>query len=263
VLRHRLRHAATALIVTGCLAGIGIPFFGGPPPRAAPPRGPRSRPDIVLITIDALRADHVSAYGYRRLTTPAIDRRAARGVVFSNAITQAPYTKAAIASLMSGLYPSSHKTVTATVPYSEAMSGRPATAPISTDVLPSGITTLAEALHDGGYRTLGFTANPFLIDAFGFGQGFERFQFYPGAEFATVDRLVDGALAGLRDSDRRPLFLWVHVMEPHSPYVPPAWARWTLCARRRAAHDSRHSGGSVVAAAGDAGGLTALRAELR
>jgi len=218
-----LRHAVIATILTGCLITIGVPFFGRVTPKLDGIQA-RQRPDILLITIDALRADHVSAYGYPRLTSPAIDRIARRGVRFTKAMTQAPYTKAAIASLMSGLYPTTHKTVTATVPYSEAMTGHPTTAPASTDVLPSTIATLPEELRRSGYRTLGFTANPFLIEAFGFAQGFDVFRFFPGADFATADRLVDEALSAVDGSDARPVFLWVHVMEPHSPYVPPVWA---------------------------------------
>jgi arylsulfatase A-like enzyme len=84
------------------------------------------------------------------------------------------------------------------------------------------MTTLAEALRAGGYQTHGFTANPFLIEAFGFAKGFDRFRFYPGTDFAGGERLVADAVDAARDSDgRRPLFTWVHFMEPHSPYTPP------------------------------------------
>ena len=180
------------------------------------------RPDILLVTIDALRADHLSSYGYRSFTSPAIDAFARRAAQFTNAIAQAPYTKASIASIMTGQYPSAHKTVTASVPFPETMTGHPTTAPIATDVLPSSMTTLAEALRAGGYQTFGFTANPFLIEAFGFAKGFDRFRFYPGADFAGGERLVADAVEAARDSNgRRPLFTWVHFMEPHSPYTPP------------------------------------------
>jgi arylsulfatase A-like enzyme len=180
------------------------------------------RPDIVLVTIDALRADHLSSYGYQQFTSPTIDAFARRGAQFTNAIAQAPYTKASIASIMTGQYPSAHKTVTASVPFPETMTGHLTTAPIATDVLPSSMTTLAEALRAGGYQTHGFTANPFLIEAFGFAKGFDRFRFYPGTDFAGGERLVADAVDAARDSDgRRPLFTWVHFMEPHSPYTPP------------------------------------------
>ena len=186
----------------------------------APPAA--RRPDIVLVTIDALRADHLSSYGYQQFTSPSIDAFARRAARFTNAIAQAPYTKASIASIMTGQYPSAHKTVTASVPFPETMTGHLTTAPITTDVLPPSMTTLAEALGAGGYQTLGFTANPFLIEAFGFARGFDRFRFYPGTYFARGERLVADAVDAARDADgRRPLFTWVHFMEPHSPYTPP------------------------------------------
>src|SRR5262245_26677182 len=193
-----LRRLALLLIVLAVSAVAAVPIIGGLEPpdalAAVAPAAPRSQPDILLITIDALRADHLSAYGYGRLTSPALDALARRAVVFSNATTQAPYTKAAVASLMSGLYPAAHKTVTAAVPFVDAMTGDPTTAPAMTDVLPSGITTLAEALKDAGYRTLGFTGNPFLISQFGFGQGFDVFEFFPGGDFASASLIVDRAL---------------------------------------------------------------------
>ena len=119
----------------------------------APPAA--RRPDIVLVTIDALRADHLSSYGYQQFTSPAIDAFARRAARFTNAIAQAPYTKASIASIMTGQYPSAHKTVTASVPFPETMTGHLTTAPITTDVLPPAMTTLAEALGAGGYQILG------------------------------------------------------------------------------------------------------------
>src|SRR5437899_4009566 len=159
------------------LASVGLPR----------PAAPRVQPDILLVTIDALRADHLSSYGYDRLTSNAIDGFARDAVRFDNAIAQAPYTKASVASIMTGLYPSSHKTVTASVPFPETMTGHPTTAAIVTDILPAAVTTLAEGLHDAGYRTLGYTANPFLSEAFGFAQGFDLFRFYPGPDFARSE----------------------------------------------------------------------------
>jgi hypothetical protein len=77
-------------------------------------------------------------------------------------------------------------------------------------------------LHAVGYRTVGFAANPFLASDFGFAQGFDSFQFYPGPDFAGADRLVADATEAARTTQvARPLFVWVHMMEPHSPYTPP------------------------------------------
>lgn len=182
---------------------------------------PAVRPDIVLVTIDALRADHVGAYGYPRLTTPAIDAFMRRHVRFANAIAQAPYTKASIASLMTGLYASAHGAVTTSVPFVETMTGH-AKNPILTDVLSPSTPTLASLFRIAGYRTIGLTANPFLIEDFGFGQGFDAFQFYPGGDFATAQHLVSDGIETARTTPvTQPMFLWLHLMEPHSPYTPP------------------------------------------
>src|SRR5262245_38932834 len=93
-----VRHVAIATALFLCLAAAAVPRIYGLAPGIAAidhPHAPRAgRPDIVLVTIDALRADHLGAYGYARLTSPAIDAFAHDSVVFTNAIAQAPYTKA-------------------------------------------------------------------------------------------------------------------------------------------------------------------------
>jgi arylsulfatase A-like enzyme len=96
---------------------------------------------------------------------------------------------------------------------------------MATDVLASSITTLAEAFHNEGYRTFGYTANPFLIAAFGFDQGFDHYQFFPGGDFAQATQVTDQALSDIRRAGARPIFLWIHLMEPHSPYAPPPLTR--------------------------------------
>jgi arylsulfatase A-like enzyme len=221
-----LRAAQTTLVIglISLLVGVGRDVTAIHDTSIRVP--PAIRPDILLVTIDALRADHVSAGGYRRLTTPAIDAFMASATRFTTAIAQAPYTKASVASLMTGLYPSTHQTVTTSVPFPETMSGHVITRPVLTDVLPSSTPTLSSMLRHAGYRTVGFTANPFLIDAFGFDQGFDVFRFYPGPDFAGADRLVADAIDAARETDvSKPLFVWVHMMEPHSPYTPPPLTR--------------------------------------
>lgn len=189
--------------------------------------GPSDRPSvalteqsrlIVLVTIDALRADHLGIYGYARPTSPYIDAFARESLVIADAIAQAPYTKASIASLMTGLYPSAHKTYTTVATIRDAMDGRVGDAP-RTDVLPESVTTLAEALTARGYATAAITTNPFLIRAFGFAQGFDSFEFMAADGFAPADQVLGRALRIIESRDGR-LFLWVHLMEPHSPYDP-------------------------------------------
>jgi len=222
--RHALvTSCGLASVATLCMLFLRM-ASGATHPLVAPSHRPR--PDVFLITIDAMRYDHVSADGYSRLTSPLLDAFSAHSLQFTNAITQAPYTKAAIASVMSGLYPISHKAVTATVPFPETMTGHPTTAAVETDVLASSITTLAESFRASGYRTLGYTANPFLIEAFGFAHGFEVFHFFPGVDFETAAVVIDRALDDVRHApSSKPVFLWLHLMEPHSPYAPGALTR--------------------------------------
>jgi arylsulfatase A-like enzyme len=174
---------------------------------------------VVLVTIDALRADHLGIYGYSRPTSPNIDAFARESIVIQDAIAQAPYTKASIASLMTGLYPSAHKTYTTAYAVADAMHGHVSGTPPSTDVLPAAVTTLAEAFKAAGYATAAITTNPFLIADFGFSQGFDTFEFVGGEGFAAADRVLGRALDVI-NRQRRPLLLWVHLMEPHSPYTP-------------------------------------------
>jgi arylsulfatase A-like enzyme len=223
--RFSLVSVCTALLLFLTLRSAGFTGLNDEVPVPQPVRG---RPDIVLVTIDALREDHVSAYGYHRFTTPAIERFSETAVTFASAISQAPYTKASVASIMSGLYPSTHKAVTVTVPFDEAMTGHPSTLPATTDVLSPSVVTLAERLKASGYTTLGFTANPFLIEPFGFARGFDVFQFFPGGDFANASEVVAWTLDHVRHSAAKPIFLWVHLMEPHSPYAPPPWTIHTF-----------------------------------
>ncbi len=103
-----------------------------------------SSPNIIFILNDALRADHLSLYGYGRETSKNIDKAAARGVVFKNALSASSWTKPSVGSLFTGNYPGIHGVDS------------------WTDILPEGLTTFAEVLNLGGYYTAGFSANPFI-----------------------------------------------------------------------------------------------------
>lgn len=163
-------------------------------------------PNLVLVSIDTLRADHVHAYGYERETTPSIDRLAAEGVRFADATSQAPHTLASHMSLMTSLWPSFHGVVQ------------------GTDRLRDGIETLAERLRGAGLRTEAIVEDGFVSAEFGFHRGFERYDDgAPGIEvtptraaatFAKAERALD-RLAGER------FFLFVHTYGPHSPYNAP------------------------------------------
>ncbi|TFH25575.1 MAG: hypothetical protein E4H03_00395 [Myxococcales bacterium] len=185
---------------------------------------PPPAPNIVLILIDTLRADHLGAYGYPRPTSPIIDGLADRGVVFTNATSNSSLTRPSVASIFTSRLPSEHG----------AYSFRRSIAP--------GLPTLAECLHNAGYKTFGVSGNFVHInEPFGFGRGFDRWrevsieladgdddEMWPntgpkGGQLsdppATLVNKV--ALGFLSPSDVTPFFLYLHYMEPHSPYDAP------------------------------------------
>ena len=139
-------------------------------------------PNVLLIVIDSLRADHLGAYGYQLNTSPHIDELAADGALFENAITPSPWTRPAMASLLTSLYPHVHG----------ATIGR---------TLPAEVLTLAESLQARYYRTVEIQTNPF-IQGKNFAQGFAT---YSEIIEAAGEQVVNAFLRWL-DQDDRPRF---------------------------------------------------------
>jgi arylsulfatase A-like enzyme len=192
--------ALLALLLPAILAGC----------PTAPPGG--GRPDIVFIIVDTLRADHLGCYGYDRPTSPRIDALARRGVQFDAAWAAAPWTLPSVMSMMTSLYPSSHR--------------------VENDGLrlADDIPTLAMAMRGAGYATAGFVSHVYVSALFGFDRGFEHFDDFglsrPGYRLEAgmepdADRVTDAALQWLSRAGDRPVFLLVHYFDPHWPYNPP------------------------------------------
>ncbi len=170
--------------------------------------------NVLLISIDTLRADRLGCYGYEKATTPVLDRLASESARFENAFSPVPLTLPAHASLLTGTYPIYH-----------------GVRDNSGFVLPEGRTTLAEVLRGEGYRTGAFVGAFVLDSKFGLGQGFERyFDDFDLSELETVspgyvqrraDEVVAETLRWLGGDDDRPFFAWVHLYDPHDPYTPP------------------------------------------
>jgi arylsulfatase A-like enzyme len=175
-------------------------------------RGPRSdpRPDILLFTIDTTRADHVSAYGYERPTSPTIDAVAARGTRFDRAYAAATWTVPSVASIVSGVIPSRHG-----VQHGLRVGAQV----VDQEILSPELPTIAASLHDAGYRTVGVTANVHLGELLGFARGFDSYACLNFATVSYVRAAVAEHLAELRDGNT-PYFLWVHLVDPHAPYLP-------------------------------------------
>jgi choline-sulfatase len=155
---------------------------------------PDERPNIILVTVDTLRADHVESYGYERATTPALASLASKGIVYERAIAQAPWTLPSMASLHTGLYPAEH----GAVHYDTR--------------LPSEHRMIAQALRRSGYHTIGVVSHVFVDRRRGFAKGFDRFDEsqIKAHDAVTSDELTRLALRKLERKLVEPFFLWVH-----------------------------------------------------
>ena len=149
---------------------------------------PLRSPDVLVISVDCMRADHVGAYGYDRDTTPAIDSIARDGIFFDRAYAQANWTKPSVASLMTGLYVRNHGVVVGT-DYFDAEGVHKVGA--NSFPLPDDIPLMSEAFRSAGYRTVGFIENSHLIPAQGFGRGFDTYEKAKPAARYLEDWLVE------------------------------------------------------------------------
>ena len=178
---------------------------------ACGPGTPQHPPSIAVISIDTLRADHLSCYGYWR-PTPHIDAICRDGIRFEEAHATAPWTLPSHMSLFTGRFPASHGVDE------------------EDRTLGPGIGLLTEALSRAGFRTGGFVSNGYLGEAYGFARGFDEYALVAyrnhardPAEIVRGDAVVDRALGWLsRQGSDRPVFLFVHMMDPHYPYRAPS-----------------------------------------
>jgi len=196
-------------LVAFCLCPLFILSASASPPA-------KTQPDIFLITIDTLRADHVHCYGYEKIQTPALDALARDGIRFANAFTPSPITNTSHASILTGLLPGSHGVTDFAVPLSAAH------------------PTVAELLKKQSYHTAAFIGAVILDSrtlAPGFGRGFDYYDNFPEhpqtkSRFGRVERrgmdVVQHAEAWLAKNPAGAHFVWVHLYDPHDPYEPPA-----------------------------------------
>lgn len=174
-------------------------------------RFPNEKPNILLLVLDTLRADHLSGYGYERDTSPVLDRFAKENRKFDYAVTAAPWTPASLASIMTGQYVSSH----GMMPLNDRDMSKAASS-----VLNPNLETLAEVLKKNGYRTGGITSNPWTGDEFGFEQGFEDYRFRDRAIAAEVNKEGMEIISSFKGG-KDPFFVYMHFIDPHDPYRPP------------------------------------------
>jgi len=168
------------------------------------------RPNIILITLDALRPDHLGCYGYKRNTSPNIDKIAKEGVIFTQAIAQSSHTAPSNASLITSTYPNIHGVKDWGYQFSPAIS-----------------KTLPMALKEHGYRTAFISDQLALPLIKGFENGFDTFNTVNTFTFGRiVDRrqvidITDWAIDWVEDNKRKRFFLWIYYIDPHGPYIPP------------------------------------------
>ncbi|MCH7761945.1 sulfatase-like hydrolase/transferase [candidate division TA06 bacterium] len=214
----RLKKECVTILIFVTLA---IPFFL---------RGTSSRPvshakvpNVVILSVDTLRPDHLGFWGYEKARTPHLDRLAAQGVVFRNAYAQIPLTAPSFTSIMTGLYPKTHGCRANLTP------------------LNPSVITLAEVFKGAGYQTAAFVSGyPLKREFCGLFKGFDlyqdRFSFYDGftlLRFLERFRLVELQLERraeavsrlsipwIRRHKKSPFFVWIHYYDPHVPYRPP------------------------------------------
>ena len=211
VLRHKLVVVGLAALV----AAAGFLFW-----RSAY-RPSRAR-NVLLVTLDTCRADHLGCYGRARIETPALDAVAARGVLCSRAVTVSPLTLPAHASILTGAFPAFHK-VRNNMDFQ----------------LPKGVSTLAEILKARGYATGAVVSGVPLEASFGLNRGFDFYDdaftrtnlnlagereagIVPEKNEKRAEEATASALAMLKANAGKKFFLWVHYFDPHANYDPPA-----------------------------------------
>lgn len=230
--------AAVIVLVVAGLSAAASSMVKPPPPPQAPPRAAAApgAPNVILLMIDTLRADHLSVYGYQANQTPRIDALAADSTRCAKGFSQASWTRPSVATIFTGLYPSSHGAIH------------------KSDILPDRVETVAEALTKAGYYTVGFPNNINVTEAFNFNQGFAEFHylapdlFFWANEAAAKLTLYNGlrlvrerffarkidvhnyyqpgevvTAKGVEWLDtpaakQGPFFLYLHYMDPHDPY---------------------------------------------
>src|SRR2546428_14049808 len=185
-----------------------------PAAMAAVPQSHNLSPNVILITIDTVRADHIACYGAKQVQTPTTDALAHDGILFEHAISQVPLTWPAHAVILTGTYPFQNGV--------QDFTGQP---------LARQFRSVAQAFKQHGYTT-GAVVSAFVLDrSWGLARGFDFYddafspETFQQKDLGLVDRKagdsVTHAIAWLTKSSGRPFFFWLHLYDPHSPYDPP------------------------------------------
>ena len=196
-----------AALVLAWAATAACPNASAP---ASPAPSPAARPNVVIVLLDAVRADHLPVYGYPRDTAPFLTSLAARSVVFDRAYSSSGWTSPATASLFTSLHPFQHGVIHNIRRMRESQ--------FRFSRVPEEPETIAEALKKAGYATFAVSDNPSASGLGGFDAGFDRFESASDASATAVNRRVREWRAELTSG--RPYFLYLHYMDAHEPYLP-------------------------------------------
>lgn len=202
-----IQGAALVIIISLMLLNLGI-FIDNKINRA-------EKLNVIWFLIDALRADHLGCYGYENDTSPFMDRFADESILFKYAFSQESYTQASVPSYFTSTYP----------PFNKVLYDQP-----TIDILDSRFVTIAETLKNENYNTAAFVFNPHLKEQFNFGQGFDLYDdnkqgfdlSLPYHEaFETAQKIYEKTKRYLKENKKRPIFLYLHYRDVHTPYSPP------------------------------------------
>jgi len=185
-------------------AALTLLLCGGDRPARA------EAPNVVLYVIDTLRADHLGCYGYSRATSPSLDAFAHDAVRFARAYSTSSWTRPATASILTGLHPLRHRAITRANP------------------IVADVPLLSELLHGAGYRSEGFVTNVHVSSRWGFGRGFDSYEDVEEVAHSNRSDAVNREVLDHLGKIQPPFFLYLHVLDPHSPYdAPPPFAdKW-------------------------------------
>ena len=167
-----------------------------------------AEPNIVLIVIDTLRADHLPFYGYKKNTAPFLSKIASQGIVFENAFSASTWTAPATASIFTSLYPVQHGVIRG---YWASRNRK-----IELHRIPGKIKTIPEVLKEKGYKTYGAAANVNICSEQGFTQGFERFRLFPYRKEEKINPQLKEWAKEIKSQKK--YFLYIHYNDPHRPY---------------------------------------------
>jgi len=172
------------------------------------------KPNIVMIVVDTLRADHLPFYGYRKNTALFLTELSTRSVIFENAYSASSWTAPASASFFTSLYPFQHGVVTGFMATRRLKEKNPE---IVLNRIPDEITTIAEVLKNFGYTTYAVTDNLNICEEEGFTQGFDNFTIYGDKGAQAVNKEFKKWAEAIKTS--HPYFIYIHYNDPHSPYL--------------------------------------------